>query len=50
MNAVKTRLKDPEASKAEAEMLEMAEAQEHAAHLGMAAMLQVTFSSASSLN
>ncbi|KAK9867850.1 hypothetical protein WJX84_002781 [Apatococcus fuscideae] len=40
VNAVKTRLKDPEASKAEAEMLEMAEAQEHAAHLGMAAMLQ----------
>ncbi len=42
--AVRTRLKDPEASRAETEMTEMAEAQEHAAHLGMAAMLQVWLS------
>lgn len=41
VSAVKMRLKDPEASKAEAEISEMAECQEHAAHLGMAAMLAV---------
>ncbi|KAK9846072.1 hypothetical protein WJX84_000717, partial [Apatococcus fuscideae] len=39
VSAVKMRLKDPEASKAEAEISDMAETQEHAAHLGMAAML-----------